>query len=104
MRPHSAIMRPAHSTRNKDGWVTELRTPIGEIIFRNPTGSGASSSRKHRNVFGDDFLAQFTEWWPTNGNYCIGRGLPHQIGGVSSQEDLNFVTCVRQRERMCKHK
>jgi len=90
--------------RNKDGWVTELGTPIGEIIFRNPTGSGASSSRKYRNVFGDDFLAQFTEWRPTNGNQCIGRRLPHQISGVSSQEYLNFVPCVGQRERMGKHK
>src|SRR5271166_134461 len=94
---------PLHQ-RNKDSWVTELRAPIGEIIFRNPTGSRASSSRKHGNVFGDDFLSQFTEWWPTNRNHGIRRGLAHQIRGVSRQEYLHFVTGIRQRQRMGKHK
>ena len=80
--------------RDKDGRVAELRAPIGKVIFRNPTGSGAGSSRKHRNVSGDDFLSQFTEWRPTNGNDGIRRSLAHQIGGISGQKDLNFVTCV----------
>src|ERR1700760_3212889 len=89
---------------DKDGWVTELRIPSGEIIFRNPTGSGASSSSKDGDVFGDDFVAQFTERRPTNGKHGIGGSLAHEICGVGGQEYLHLVTCVGQGEGVCKHK
>lgn len=47
--------------RNEDCRISELRAPSRKVTFRNPTGAGAPSTRKHRNVLGNDFLPQFTE-------------------------------------------
>ena len=63
--------------RNENGRVTELRTPICKIIFRDPTGSGTSSSSEDRNVFGDDLLAQLAERRPTNGKYSVRGDFAH---------------------------
>jgi hypothetical protein len=43
--------------RNENGRIAELCVPIRKIVFRDPTGPGASSSSKDRNVFSDDLLA-----------------------------------------------
>src|SRR5271154_4011352 len=89
--------------RNENGRIAELGVPIRKIAFRDPTGPGASSSSKDRNVFGDDLLAQLAERRPTNGNYRVRGGFAHKIVRVSSQEYLNFVASVRQRQRMREH-
>jgi len=86
--------------RNESGGIAELRTPIREIVFRDPTGPGASSSRKNRDVFGDDFLTQLAERRPTNGNHRVQGSLAHKIVGISGQEDLDLMARVRQRKCM----
>jgi len=89
--------------RNENGRIAELCVPIREIGFRDPTGPGASSSSKNRNVFGDDLLAQLAERRPTNGNHRVRGSFAHKIIRVSSQEYLNLVASVRQRQCMCEH-
>ena len=63
--------------RNENGRIAELRAPVRKIIFRDPTGSGTSSSSEDRNVFGDDLLAQLAERRPTNGKYSVRGGFAH---------------------------
>ena len=63
--------------RNENGRITELRIPIRKIIFRDPTGPGASSSSEDRNVFGDDLLAQLAERRPTNGKHSVRGSFAH---------------------------
>jgi hypothetical protein len=70
--------------RNENGRISELCVPIHKIIFRDPTGPGASSSSKDRNVLGNDLLAQFAERRPTNGNHHVGGSFAHKIVRVSS--------------------
>jgi len=89
--------------RNENGRIAELCVPIRKIVFRDPTGPGASSSSEDRNVFGDDLLAQFAERRPTNGNDRVRGSFAHKIIRVSSQEYLNFVASVRQRQCMREH-
>ena len=57
--------------RNESGRIAELRVPIRKIVFRDPTGPGASSSSKDMNVFGDYLFAQLAERRPTNGNHRV---------------------------------
>jgi hypothetical protein len=89
--------------RNENGRIAELCIPIRKIVFRDPTGPGASSSSKDRNVFGDDLLAQLAKRRPTNGNHRVRGSFAHKIVRVSSQEYLNFVASVRQRQCMREH-
>ena len=89
--------------RNEDGRIAELCVPIRKIVFRDPTGPGASSSSKDRNVFGDNLLAQLAERRPTNGNHGVRGSFAHKIVRVSRQEYLNFVASVRQRRCMREH-
>src|SRR5215469_7452476 len=80
--------------RNENGRTAELCVPICKIVFRDPTGPGARSSSKDRNVFGDDLLAQLAEWRPTNGNHRVRGSFAHKIVCVSSQENLHLVAGV----------
>jgi len=86
--------------RNENGRTAEFCAPIGKVAVRDPTGPGASSSRKDGDVFGDDFLAQLAERRPTDRNYRVRGSFAHKISCVSGQEYLNLVASVRQREPM----
>jgi len=49
---------PFHQ-RDKDSRGSELRSPLVQVCFRDPTGPGTGSSRKDGNVFRDNFVESF---------------------------------------------
>ena len=94
---------PLHQA-DKNCGTAEFGSPLIQICFRDPTGPAAGPSRKDGNVFGHNFFKRFTERRPAHGHDRIHRRLSHQIGGLSREENLHFVTGVRQRESMQKGK
>jgi hypothetical protein len=62
---------------HKNRGVTEFRSPLRYIRFRDPTGPAAGSSRKDRNMFGHDFFKRFAERRPAHRHNRIHGGLSH---------------------------
>ena len=64
--------------RNEDCRVAELGAPLIQICFRDPTGPGARTSSKDRNVLGDNFIERFAERRPTYRENRTYHGLAKQ--------------------------
>lgn len=78
----------------------ELCSPILQIYFRNPTGTGAGPSRKDRNVLRDDLLVHFAQRRPADRENLRNGCFPHEVGSLAGEENLHLVTCVGQRKAM----
>ena len=87
-------VRPFHQ-RHKDRRSAELCGPSFQVCFRDPTGPGASPSRKNWNMFGENFRARFAQWRPVHRHDCIRRRLTHQIRSFAREEDLYVVSSFR---------
>ena len=81
---------PLHE-RDKNSRRAELRSPILQIRFRDPTGPGTCSSRKYGNVFRNNLLLHLAERRPAHSLNGCGRGLTHKVSRFSSQKNLYLV-------------
>jgi len=55
---HNNSVRPLYE-RDKDRRVSEFCSPLIQVCFRDPTGPGAGSSSKNRNMFRDNLVEGF---------------------------------------------
>lgn len=76
------LVRP-FDERHEDQWTAELGSPLIQIGFRDPTGTGAGSSREDGNVPGDNFGEGFAERRPTDRHDRVRRRLAHEVGGLA---------------------
>jgi hypothetical protein len=91
--------------RNEDCRVAELGSPLIQICFRDPTGPGARTSSKDRNVPGDNFVQRFAKRRPAHRQYGIYHRLAKQRSGLGKKENLDVVPGLGKhkpvRERKC---
>jgi len=73
-------IRPFHH-RYEYSRAAELCSPLIQVCFRNPTGTGASPSRKDRDVFGYNLFEHFAQRWPPDRHHGVRCHLSHQVGG-----------------------
>jgi len=101
---HNNSVRPFHQ-RDKYRRVSVFCSPLIQVCFRDPTGPGAGSSSKNRNMFRYNLFQGFTQWRPSNRQDRVHHRLSQQRRGLSKKKDLYFVTsfCEHQpvRERKC---
>ena len=80
--------------------TAELCSPILQVCFRNPTGTGAGPSRKNRNMLPDNLLLHFAQRGPADREDLQNGCFPHEVSSFAGEENLHLVTCVGQRKAM----
>jgi hypothetical protein len=89
---------------HKNRGVTEFRSPLRYIRFRDPTGPAAGSSSEDRNALGHNFFERLAERGPAHGHDGVSGRFAHQRGGFAEQENLYLVARFREREPVMKWK
>jgi len=88
--------------RHEDRWTAEFCSPVLQVCFRDPTGTGTGTSGEDRDVLGYDFVPHFGKGWPSHRKYGCSRNVAHEVGCFSGKENLHLVTRVGQRQPMGK--
>jgi hypothetical protein len=100
---HDDAIRPFHQG-DKNRRTSELRSPLRQIAFRNPTGSGARPSRKNRHAFRHQLFQRFAERRPAHWQNRVCGRLAHQRSRFRQQKNLHFMPRFRQQQPMRKRK
>src|SRR5882672_2022770 len=68
---------------DKDRWIPELETPLGDVGFGDPASAAARAAGEHRNLGRDQLLERFFQRRPTDRNDRVHHSLAHQDGRVT---------------------
>ena len=96
------VVGPFHQG-NIDRNRTPLCVPTAQVCLRDPTGPGASSSRKHRDAFVYDLRHRLAQRRPSDGLDHINGCLAHKIGSVVGEKYLHLMAGLGQCDPMGKH-
>jgi len=94
---------PLHE-RDEYRGTAELCSPVIQVGFRYPTGTGTGSSGKNGDALGYDLVEGFIQGRPAYGLDGIGGDFAHEVGRLTQEEDLDVVTRVGQGESVVKGK